>query len=129
MSHKTEVKVQVDHVASIKKSLEEMGYQIKEGKHVLKAFDWKIDADFSLMKDGRQLNVGFVEQEDGTVACEADWWGTGINQNKFQQQLQQLHSKHKVIHTVRQKGWNVDESQVTVGQDGAIGFSATRWSR
>lgn len=125
MSHLVKVDVKVDNTEALKQSLEEMGYEVREGQHTLSAWGWKMNCDFSIKKNGRQLMVGFKELEDGTIKIEADWYGTGIGREKFQEDLNQLHSKHKTVNIVRKKGWKLGKEKVL--EDGTIEIRASRW--
>lgn len=123
MSHKTEVHVKVDNEKALKEALEEMGYQVRTGRHTLSAFDWSMTCDLSLVKDGEQLNVGFLKQDDG-YKVEADWWRTGVNSKEFSENLNVLHGKHKV------KNWLKDNKyKVTYEEDeeGSLIVVGSRW--
>ncbi len=126
MSHLTQIAIELDDLNAIKEALVEMGYEVREGKHRLSAFDWNMEADLSVQKNGRQLNIGFMQKEDGVIDIKADFWNTGVNQKNFREQLQQLHAKHKTISIIRKKGWKVGNA--TTLEDGSIKLTATRWS-
>ena len=123
MSHKTEVHVKVDNEQALKEALEEMGYTAKTGKHTLKAFNWTMDCDVSVMKNDKQLMIGFSKIDDG-YKVEADWWGTGINQKKFQESLNMLHGKHKVKNWFSQNRYKVSYEEA---EDGSLVVVGTRW--
>jgi uncharacterized membrane protein YfhO len=125
MSHKTEIEVNIDDRDALKEALTEMGFTVREGKHELGAFGWKMECDLSIKKKDRQLNIGFSEQEDGTYKVEADWWGTGLDQQKFRDDLNQLHSKHKASNWLRKNKYKVSYEQE---EDGSIVVVGTRWA-
>lgn len=123
MSHKTPVYVKVDNEEALIEALEEMGYTVRKGKHTLSAFDWKIECDLSILKDGKQLNIGFLKTKDG-YKVEADWWGTGINSKEFQEQLNQLHGKHKVKNWLLKNGYKVTYE---TDEEGNLVVVGSRW--
>ena len=123
MSHKTPVQVNIDNERALIQALEEMGYEARVEKHELKAFQWKMDCDVSVIKDGKQLNLGF-KKVDNHYEMEADWWGTGINPKDFQEQLNQKHSKHKV------KNWFLDNNykvSYEEQEDGSLVVVGSKW--
>lgn len=125
MSHKTELKVNVDNQEALEQALEEMGFKVRKGKHTLNAWDWKMDCDLSILKDEKQLNIGFKKQEDGTFSVEADWWGTGINEKDFRDDLNQFHSKHKVSNWLKNNKYKVAYAEE---EDGCLVVTGTRWA-
>lgn len=124
MSHKTEVHVKVDNEQALKDALEEMGYFVRTGKHTLKAFDWSMDCDLSVTKDNKQLMIGFKKTEEGCYKVEADWWGTGINEKKFTEDLNIAHGKHKVKNWFSDNRYKVSYEQ---DEDGSLVVVGTRW--
>lgn len=126
MSHLVKLEVKVDSLDAVAQALEEMGFEVRREKHTLSNFGWKMDCDLSIKKNGKQLMVGFVEQEDGTIKSNADWYGTGVNRNEFNQQLQQLHAKHKATAALTKRRWKVGE--FIKQADGSLTAVARRWS-
>ncbi len=126
MSHLVELKVQLDDMKAIKDALEEMGFEVREGKHKLSAYGWNLNCDLSIKKDGKQLMVGFTQKDDKTIEVQADWHGTRISRKEFQKDLQQLHAKHKARNVLKKRRWSLGKEQVLA--DGSIQFTATRWA-
>jgi hypothetical protein len=124
MSHKTNVEVTVDDKDCLIAALEEMGYTVG-GKKTLKAFDWKINADVTISKNGKDINLGFIEKEDGTFKLEADFYGTSINQKNFQEQVNTLHGKHKVTKWFTENRY---QTSLETDEEGNMVVVGTKWS-
>ncbi len=124
MSHKTPVQVRVDNEAALTEALKEMGYSVRVGSHSLSGYDWSMECDLSVLKDEKQLNIGFRKTDDG-YEVEADWWGSGINSKDFQEQLNQLHGKHKTKNWLTKKGYKVTYAYEN---DGALVVTGSKWS-
>jgi DNA-binding NarL/FixJ family response regulator len=130
MSHLAKIAVAVDNLDAVEAALKEMGYGVRreKNKHHLHAYAWNMDCDISVLdKNGRQLYIGFDQKADGTIEAQYDLYGSGVNREQFNQQLQQLHSKHKVVNVLREKRWSVADDNIEVNADGSITFYASRW--
>lgn len=125
MSHKTDVAVKVDDRTALIQALAEMGYEAVEGKKILKAYDWKIEADITVKKNGSQINLGFIEQADGSFKVEADFYGTGISQAKFQEDLNKLHGKNKVTNWFTENRY---QTSLETDEEGNLVVVGTKWN-
>ena len=129
MSHLTKLDLKLDSLSAVKKALEEMGYQVRQEdqRHTVDSkWGWNMDVDISANKDGVQMPVGFrLNEETGEIETQADWYDMDINQSEFEQKINQLHSKHKTIDTVKKKGYKV--ANATADENGKIKMKATRW--
>jgi hypothetical protein len=123
MSHKVKIHANVDNEVALIQALEEMGYEVRKGPHKLSAFDWTMDCDLSIVKNGKQLNVGFKKVGD-KFEMEADWWNTGINPKEFEEQLNVGHGKHKVANWFLEKGYKVSYE---TAEDGSLVVVGKRW--
>jgi hypothetical protein len=125
MSHKQVIEVNIDNREALLEALKEMGYKVREGKHTLCDFDWTIQADISILtQDDKQLNIGFIQQQDGSYKIEADFWRTGINQKDFQEQINVLHAKHKTVNWLSTHGYGVTFETDMAGELVVVG---TQW--
>jgi len=125
MSHLVSITVELDSMDAVAQALEEMGYDVRREQHTLSAFGWKMNCDLSIKKNGKQLMVGFKQNEDGSITSEADWYGSGINRDKFTKELTQLHAKHKTVNALNKRRWKVGE--FVKQADGSLKATARRW--
>ena len=126
MSHKVDVDVKIDNQEALIKALEEMGYEAHVEKKRLSAYGWSIDADITIKKkeSGRQPNIGFIKQEDGTFKMEADFFLSGINETDFRNELNILHGKHKVSDWLVKHRYNTSYEK---DEEGNMVVLGTRW--
>ena len=74
----------------------------------------KVDAGF--LKDGKPIAVGLRITKEGkntNYEVAGDFWGTGLNQSKFVDQLSQAYKKQDVIYQCKQQGWTVNKEDIT----------------
>lgn len=88
--------------------------------------------DACLLDSGVTTNLGFnfVEKEGETekfkLELVGDFYGTGINENKFMQQLSKNYQKHNVLNALENQSWNLDE--MTTNAKGEIVIEASQWA-
>lgn len=125
MSHKTEVAVNIDNREALIAALEEMGYGVELNKKIGSNYGFTIDADIAVVKGSNRLTIGFKQKDDGTFKLEADFYGTGISQKTFQDQVNTLHAKHKT------SGWlaeNRYQVSYETDEDGDLVVVGTKWN-
>jgi uncharacterized membrane protein YfhO len=125
MSHKTELKVNIDNKKALMDALTEMGFTVTDEKRKLAAFSWTMDTDITVKKDGRLINVGFKQQEDGTFTCQHDFYGTSISVGDFQKNLNTLHGKHKVANWLNENRYQVTYER---DEDGDLVVVGSKWN-
>lgn len=79
------------------------------------------NVDAGIKKDGRELQLGFIfKQEDGKtkLVLEGDFWGSGLNERNFVDNLAQHYKKHKIIQQAENQGWFFDKNETD--KDGNI---------
>jgi hypothetical protein len=111
MSHLSKIQCNIDDLDSLKKALEEMGYGYIEGRKTLSAYSWSMEVDLQLTKDSKPLLIGFKKEKDGTYSAQADWYCTGINSRKFNEDLNMLHAKHKVLDKAKSNGFFLESCE------------------
>jgi hypothetical protein len=124
MSHFTKIEVRFDSLEALKDALKQMGYSVIEGRHTMRN-RWNDSREVDLEVAELRSQVGFTQNQDGTIEMHADWYGLGINHNEFTQQLTQLHSKYKTLDSLRRDGWKLVKE--TVADDGKIQLQVRRW--
>jgi len=103
------INIKVDNIEALKQAIKELGYEFIEGRRTMHTVYGDSDEVILQLKDDdTELPVGFIENDDGTYTMKADWYGLGINNEEFEQDLNVAYSKHKVINTVTQNGYSFD---------------------
>lgn len=78
-----------------KESLKEMGLTMVEKKEVANVFG-SAKVDFGLMHGSHALAVGFAQTKNG-LELRGDFWGTGIDDRTFLDDVSQLYVKNTII--------------------------------
>ena len=103
-----------------------LDYSIKE---VRNAYGYT-NVDCALVdKTGEILSLGFVfNKSEGktNITVSGDFWGTGLDESVFVDQLSQIYQKHNVINALQASYYNV--SSVTTNADGAIEIEACMYA-
>lgn len=102
------------------KALEEMGLGMNEEiNHIFNTWgNEKVDA--ALTKDGQPLSLGFnFKKEGGKTKLEltGDFFGTGLNEAAFLNQLAQYYQKHNALEQLELQGWYVENTGVNKNGD------------
>lgn len=120
MSHWAEVEITLKDMYCVKDTLKELGYTYKEGTHKIK--DWaSSEKEVDLSVNDR---IGF-KQEGDTIKVIADFYGTGISQTEFIQNLNQVYAKNKIVKEVSAQGFNVASQEKDT--KGNIQLVLQRW--
>lgn len=128
MSHFTKVATKLRCQVTLRKALEEMGYETSDKPQRIRGFGQTAHADI-VAKTGIGLDLGFLEGAEGYEAI-ADWdfleRKTGVDQADFMGKLKRTYSYLKVMDEVEKAGYAVvAESQ---GEGGAVTLRVRRWS-
>jgi len=112
LSHLSTIDVKLDSLDALKKALEEMGYNYIDGRHVMRTrYGQSTNVELQLAKETQELPIGFRDTGNGTYELVADWWGLGINQDKFANNVRAYHAKHKLISSAESKGFKLQDSR------------------
>jgi hypothetical protein len=123
MSHFTRVRTQLRNIETVKRALEDLGYNVTEGP-VRGYGSQRADADLVVHMDG-QYDLGF--RKDGeSVVMVADFWGLKINREQFLAQVSQKYAHLTVLDQAQAQGWQAvsEEKQ----PDGSIKLVMQRWT-
>lgn len=124
MSHLTKVDCKINSVETLQTTLEEMGYELVPDAKISSRW-WKSrNVDLGVKKNSKLLPLGWIKQPDSTYEMIADWYGTGINQIKFVEQIKVGYTKHKASSWLKSKGYSVKYEYDTEGDLVVVG---SRW--
>jgi len=133
MSHFTTVETKINDLVCLKRALEDIGLLFEEGSQnqlaTVKGWHGATQqADLSIHVTGK-YDIGVRQNNDGTYALSADWWGieeeTNEKQEVLQQKIIQRYAFHKAKTEAEKQGFSIDEE--TVEKDGTIKLTVSRW--
>lgn len=114
----------------LEKALAEMGLEMDENIKIVDNAYGSSKVDAGLKKNGEQISVGlnFNEQDDGTTQLEVsgDFYGTGLNERTFVDNLSQTYQKYNVIEQCENNGWIIESTEIN--EDGEIEIEAFQWN-
>lgn len=109
----------------LKDALKEMGLSIDTKVHRVKSM-WDSNAgsvDGVLVKDGRALPLGLVfSDETGHVHVTGDFWGTGLDEVRFTDDLSRIYQKINILTQLELQGYTVDN--IETNAEGEIEIEA-----
>lgn len=120
MSHLTTYKSEVlvnCKKSLLKKAVSDLGLELNDNIKQIKN-TWITDTvDAGLVKNGKAVAVGLQFKKEGRntkVIVAGDFYGTGIDQRTFINQLSQQYKKHDVIYQCKKQGWTINTKDVTI---------------
>ncbi|HLV43462.1 MAG TPA: DUF1257 domain-containing protein [Aggregatilineales bacterium] len=123
MSHFTRVRTQLRDLQTVRRALEDLGYEVEEGRTVRGYGGQETDADL-IVRTGSQYDLGF-RQEGGAILMVADFWGLRVDREAFLNRLTQRYAYLTVLEQAQTQGWQsvTEETQ----PDGSIRLVMQRW--
>jgi Protein of unknown function (DUF1257) len=125
MSHFTTIKVQIKDAGVLREVLQGLGYVVEVDGQVRGYQGNTTVADF-VIRRSNGYDIGF-RRSDGDENYEviADFWGTGINQRQFLNEVQQKYAHRMLMNTVERQGYSVEAEEVM--EDGTVRVVVGRW--
>jgi hypothetical protein len=124
MSHFSRVKTQLRDIATVQQVLEDLGYTVETGD-VRGYSSQRAKADIVVRTD-KNYDIGFYQQDDGSVAMIADFWGLSIDRDQFLEKITQRYAYLTVVEQAAEQGWQIAEEEVQ--EDGSLRLVMQRWS-
>jgi hypothetical protein len=123
MSHFTRVRTQLRNIETVKHALEDLGYNVTEGK--VRGHQGQLEHADLVINTGSSYDIGFRKDGDAVIMV-ADFWGLRINRDQFLKQLSQRYAYHTIMEQAEVQGWQAvaEERQ----QDGSIRLVMQRWA-
>ena len=116
----------------LKDALKEMGKGFDESVKEIKN-PWGHEfVDAALLDNGVITNLGFnfIPKENETekfkLELVGDFYGTGLNENKFMTQLSQMYQKHNVLNALEEQNWDVED--INTNNQGELVIEASQWA-
>lgn len=114
MSHFTKVKSRVFDRVALEQALRDLNFRISP-MQVVNGWQGATRRADLVAKTTGPYDIGFVKNAEGSYDIIADWWGvrttTGIEQERFVNQLNQRYAYNKVVGSVASQGFQVTEEE------------------
>jgi len=126
MSHFTTIKVQIKNSDILANVLTELGHQFEINTQVRGYQGDRTNAEYVIRRQNG-YDIGFRKKEDGDDNYEiiADFWGTGINQSQFINEIQQKYAHKMLLTTAETQGYTIEAEEVL--NDGTVRVVVGRW--
>jgi len=133
MSHFTQTQTNLTELDRVLKAAKNLGFEVvqdQEGEqlYAMGFMEEKTEA-IAVIKSGTRYDIGVVRNEEGKLEFTADWElikKTGsVNQEEFQQQIQQQYALVTIQEMAEEQGLSMDEPQVA--EDGSIEVAVSQW--
>lgn len=121
MSHFATYKANITSRKYIMQALKEMGYEIVMNTTIRDYYNQNREVQFAI----KDKPIGFSwNKDEKKYDIIADWWGTGVREKEFCNQISQLHEKYKVVDICKNKGLKAGKWNTL--KDGSIQMVATQ---
>lgn len=124
MSHFTTIKVQIKNAEVLANVLTELGHKVEANTQVRGYQGDRINAEYVIRRQNG-YDIGFRKDGDDNYELIADFWGTGINQVQFVNEIQQKYAHKMLLTTVETQGYTIEAEEVM--QDGTVRVVVGRW--
>ena len=114
------------------KSLREIEVELDFNNRTIRNTWIESTVDAAIVYKGKRIAAGlnFKTNEDGTESVEVvgDFYGTGLNQEAFTNQIAQVYKKNDIINKCEEQRWYIDEENVTMNDKGEYVIQAYRYA-
>jgi Protein of unknown function (DUF1257) len=124
MSHFTTIKVQIKNSEVLANVLAELGHKVETNIQVRGYQGDRINAEYVIRRQNG-YDIGFRKDGDDNYELIADFWGTGINQVQFVNEIQQKYAHKMLLATVETQGYTIEAEEVL--NDGTVRVVVGRW--
>jgi Protein of unknown function (DUF1257) len=124
MSHFTTIKVQIKNGEILANVLQELGYQVHSNTQVRGYEGDKTHAEY-VIRQSNGYDLGFRKDGHDSYELIADFWGAGINETQFINQIQQKYAHQTLLQTAATEGYTIEAEEVM--QDGTVRVVVERW--
>jgi Protein of unknown function (DUF1257) len=124
MSHFTTIKVQIKNSEVLADVLTELGHKFEANTQVRGYQGDRTNAEY-VIRRSNGYDIGFRKDGDDNYELIADFWGTGINQAQFVNEIQQKYAHQMLLHTAATQGYSIEAEEVL--EDGTVRVVVGRW--
>jgi Protein of unknown function (DUF1257) len=124
MSHFTTIKVQIKNSEVLANVLTDLGHKFESNTQIRGYQGDKIQAEY-VIRQNNGYDLGFRKDGDDNYELIADFWGAGINQTQFVNQIQQKYAHQMLLETAATQGYSIEAEEVM--EDGTVRVVVGRW--
>ncbi len=124
MSHFTTIKVQIKNSEVLANVLADLGHKVETNTQVRGYQGDRTNAEY-VIRQNNGYDLGFRKDGDDNYEIIADFWGAGINQTQFVNQIQQKYAHQMLLHTAATQGYSIEAEEVM--EDGTVRVVVGRW--
>jgi Protein of unknown function (DUF1257) len=124
MSHFTTIKVQIKNSEVLADVLTELGHKFEANTQVRGYQGDRTNAEY-VIRRSNGYDIGFRKDGDDNYELIADFWGTGINQVQFVNEIQQKYAHKMLLNTAESQGYTIETEEVL--NDGTVRVVVGRW--
>jgi Protein of unknown function (DUF1257) len=124
MSHFTTIKVQIKNSEILTNVLADLGHKVEVNTQVRSYQGDRTNAEY-VIRRSNGYDIGFRKDGDDNYELIADFWGTGINQAQFVNEIQQKYAHQMLLHTAATQGYSIEAEEVL--EDGTVRVVVGRW--
>ena len=124
MSHFTTIKVQIKNSEVLAGVLTELGHKFEANTQVRGYQGDRTNAEY-VIRRSNGYDIGFRKDGDDNYELVADFWGAGINQVQFVNEIQQKYAHKMLLNTAESQGYTIEAEEVM--QDGTVRVVVGRW--
>ena len=124
MSHFTTIKVQIKNAEVLTNVLAELGHKVEVNTQVRGYEGDRTNAEY-VIRRSNGYDIGFRKDGDDNYELIADFWGVGINQSQFVNEIQQKYAHKMLLNTAASQGYTIEAEEVM--QDGTVRVVVGRW--
>jgi hypothetical protein len=124
MSHFTTIKVQIKNSEVLAQVLADLGHKVETNTQVRGYQGDRINAEYVIRRQNG-YDIGFRKDGDDNYELIADFWGTGINQAQFVNEIQQKYAHKMLLTTAETQGYTIEAEEVL--NDGTVRVVVGRW--
>ncbi|HOA23390.1 MAG TPA: DUF1257 domain-containing protein [Aggregatilineales bacterium] len=123
MSHFTRVRTQLRDLDTVRRALEDLGFEVVENAPV-RGYNGQQERADLVVQTGSEYNLGF-RREGQNVVMVADFWGLRIDREGFLNRVTQRYAYLTVLDQAQKQGWQSVAEEVQ--EDGSIRLVMQRW--
>lgn len=123
MSHFTRVRTQLRDLDTVRRALEDLGFEVAE-EATVRGYNGQQEKADLVVQTGSDYNLGF-RREGQNVVMVADFWGLRIDRAGFLNRVAQRYAYLTVLDQAETQGWQSVTEEVQ--EDGSIRLVMQRW--
>lgn len=123
MSHFTRVRTQLRDVGTVRRALEDLGYDV-ETDGAVRGYGGNVTPADLVVRTDAEYDIGFRRAGESVVMV-VDFWGLRVDRKRFLDEVTQRYAYLTVLDQAASQGWQAVEEEVQA--DGSIRLVMQHW--